>query len=137
MHPQKKEAEIRRELNERIADEVMGLIVVKDSCPEAVFPGMVMTNRIFREYFQKHPDIGASELETYLLKSYSVLPKYAFDVMKRMQSLGFDYEIKSQGNEVTATFRKEKREGTGTSDSFAKSVCIAALEAIEGYWEER
>lgn len=135
MHPKQREAEIRRELNERIADEVMGLMVVKEGCPETVFPGMVMTNRIFREYFQKNPEIGPSELETYLLKSYSVLPKYAFDVMKRMQSLGFDYEIKSQGKEVTATFVKEERTGSGTSDSFAKSVCLAALEAMEGYWD--
>ncbi|MBA4602650.1 BC1872 family protein [Thermoactinomyces mirandus] len=135
MHPKQREAQLRRQLDERIADEVMGLIVVKEGCPEMVFPGMVLTTNIWKKFFLKNPEMGPSLLEEHLLKSYSVLPHYAWKVVKRMQNLGFDYEIKSAGKQVSVKFQKEERSGTGVSESMAKSVCLAALDAIKGYWE--
>ncbi|MGA9172956.1 MAG: hypothetical protein WBZ33_03125 [Thermoactinomyces sp.] len=135
---QKQESLARRKLDERVADEVMGLIVVKEGCPEVVVPGMVMTMGVWKRYYiANHDKEKPSKLEALRLRDYSLIPYYAWEVVERMQSLGFDYSIQSQGKQVTVQFTKGEKIGTGVSESMPKSVCLAALEAIQGYWDEK
>ncbi|MFC7443484.1 BC1872 family protein [Laceyella putida] len=134
MHPKQAEAIKRRKMEERIADEVMGLFVVKEGCPETVLPGMVLTTGVWKRYFLANlKNVNPRLLESLRLKRYSVSPDAAWEVVERMKSLGFAYQIESKEEKVTVRFIKGDEVYEATSEGMPKSVCMAALEAISGY----
>jgi Phage ABA sandwich domain len=136
MNQKQAESLARRKMDERIADEVMGLFVVKEGCPETVLPGMVLTHGVWKRYFLANPKEDPTTLESLRLKKYSVMPADAWEVVERMQRLGFEYSIQSLNGKVTVQFVKGDCVGSGTSECMPKSVCMAALEVMKDYWNE-